>query len=86
MLFVRLCYGSICHRSMLSEESHSSQSEIFRTTFYLFSDYTIKHVISLLMMLLRLQGCEMGISEVKLLSNVKKIAMKAKLMISVGII
>lgn len=36
------------------------------------------------MMLLRLQGCEMGIFKVKLLCNISKIAMKTKLMISIG--
>lgn len=51
-----------------------------------FSGYANKHVILLLMMLLRLQGCEMGIFQVTLLSDIKKIAMKVKLMISVGTI
>lgn len=36
------------------------------------------------MMFLRLQECEMGIFKGKLLNNIKKIALEAQLMISVG--
>lgn len=48
------------------------------------SGYVMKHVILLLMVFIGLQELEMGIFKVKLLHNIKKIAMEAQLMISVG--